>query len=180
MELTKILAESGILALIIMIAGWLFIFKNSRALARQSEINSITASIEKLLQEIADENYKFWKDVHAGDDEKEHISKSKIFSAFIEYRCNIVEKKLHLLHEKCINCLNPEVEKYNFIPKSVEIIAGIRDRSTINSEQPKSISQKYTRISSINYLTLKLSSEANAFVTARYRPMSEWTWPENY
>lgn len=174
----KYLAETGILAIALMFVGWVFVFKNSRALARQSEINSLAASIEKTLQEIADENYKFWKD--AESDDETHLAKSKLFSSYIEYRCNIVEKKINLLFDKSIICLNPAVPKSTFLPDSIDLVARIRDRSTINSENLALVKSKYARINAINHLTMKLFSEVSSFIHLRFQPMAEWKWPENY
>lgn len=178
MNLVKLLAESGLLAIIVMLAGWLFVFKNSRALHKQSEINTIAAGIEKTLQEIADENYKFWKD--AEDDDETHLAKSKLFSSYIEHRCNIVERKIGIIYGKCCNSLNPAVENMQFTEACIGLIAKIRDKSTIDSEKLKLVKDKYTRISAINNLTLKLSNEIHKLVLTRYQPINEWKWPENY
>ncbi|PYD15901.1 hypothetical protein DND62_07115 [Pseudomonas syringae pv. pisi] len=174
----KLLVESGMLAVLIMIAGWFFVFKNSRALARQSEINTLAAAMEKTLHEISDENYKFWKDI--SEDKDEHLAKCKLFSSYVEYRCNIIEKKVSLLHEKSKNCINPAVINSKFVEESINLIAKIRDRSTINSENLDNLSDKYLRISVINNLTLKLTTTISSFVAIRFQPMSEWKWPENY
>lgn len=178
MILIKYLAETGILAIALMFVGWVFVFKNSRAIARQSEINALATSIEKTLQEIADENYKFWKDAES-DDEK-HLAKSKLFSSYIEYRCNIVEKKVNLLFEKSKSCLNPAVPKSTFLPDSVDLVAKIRDRSTIDSENLALVKNKHARINAINHLTMKLFTEVSNFIHLRFQPMNEWKWPENY
>ncbi|WP_455808004.1 hypothetical protein [Pseudomonas koreensis] len=174
----KLFVESGMLAVLIMIAGWFFVFKNSRALARQSEVNTMASAMEKTLQEISDENYKFWKDI--SEDKDEHLAKCKLFSSYIEYRCNIIEKKVTLLYEKSRNCINPAVINSSFMDDSIDIIAKIRDRATINSENLDHLSDKYLRISVINNLTLKLSGTISAFVTIRFQPISEWKWPDNY
>ncbi|WP_440804887.1 hypothetical protein [Pseudomonas syringae] len=166
------------LAVIIMIAGWFFVFKNSRALARQAEINALASAMEKTLHEISDENYKFWKDVST--DKEDHLAKSKLFSYLHEYRCNVVEKKIELLHFKSKNCINPAVINSTFVEDSVNLIAKIRDRSTINSEKLDQVSDKYLRISAINNLTLKLSGTISLFVTIRFQPISDWKWPDNY
>lgn len=178
MAFFKFLAETGILAITLMFVGWIFVYKNSRALARQSEINSMAAAIEKTLQEIADENYKFWKD--SDDDAAAQLEKSRLFNAYIEHRCNIVEKKIALLHDKCKNCINPAVLKSEFSIRSVSIIAKIRDRSTFNSEKLSLVSDRYARISSINHLTLRMFTELSQYITLRFQPMNEWKWPDNY
>lgn len=178
MGAVKYLAETGILAIALMFMGWIFVFKNSRVLARQSEINTLASSIEKTLQEIADENYKFWKD--ADSEDEHHLIKSRLFSSYIEYRCNIVEKKTSLLFGKCEDCINPAVARSRFLETSVQLVADIRDRATINSENLSLVKNKYGRINAINHLTMKLYSEVGTLVRLRYQPMSEWTWPDNY
>nr|WP_148050797.1 hypothetical protein [Pseudomonas chlororaphis] len=178
MTVFKFLAEYGILAILLMIAGWFFVFKNSRALARQSEINTLASAMEKTLHEISDENYKFWKDV--GDDDENHLAKSKLFSSYIEYRCNVVEKKIGILYDKSKDCLNPAVTKSTFVADSIDLIAKIRDKATINSEKAELLSDKYSRISVINNLTLRLSNTISSFIVIRFQPMSEWKWPDNY
>ncbi|WP_148043839.1 hypothetical protein [Pseudomonas putida] len=177
-EIIKPLAETGVLAILLMLIGWVFVYKNSRALARQSEINSMAAALEKTLQEIADENYKFWKDTDA--DDQSQLEKSRIFNAYIEYRCNIVEKKVSLLFDKAKDCLNPAVECSPFPTKSVELIAKIRDRSTMNSENVVAVKDRYARISSINHLTLKMFTEINSFISLRFQPMDEWEFHSRY
>ncbi|GFM86090.1 hypothetical protein PSCICO_14890 [Pseudomonas cichorii] len=178
MDVVKLLAEYGILAVLLMIAGWLFVFKNSRALARQSEINALASAMEKTLQEISDENYKFWKDL--SEDREEHLAKSKLFASYIDYRCNIVEKKISILYKKSEACWNPAVASSSFVSDSIDLIAKIRDKSTINSEKLDQLRDRYSRISTINSLTLKLSGNISSFVIMRFQPMSEWKWPENY
>lgn len=89
-------------------------------------------------------------------------------------------KKIDFIFEKCRSSLNPEVGKLQFKEKSIDLIAKIRDRSTINSEKPTHTKDKYLRISAINNITLKLSSEISSLIVARSRPMSEWEWPRNY
>lgn len=178
MNIVKFLAENGILAILLMFAGWAFVFKNSRSLALQGEINTIASAIEKTLQEVADENYKFWKDVEP--DDKDHLSKSKLFSSYIEHRCNVVEKKIDILYKKSCRTINPAVQSLKTDKKCVDLIAKIRDRSTMDSERPSEVKEKYLRINSINYLTLKLANEINILITTRSQPMSEWEWPHNY
>ena len=178
MAIIKLLAETGILAILLTLAGWAFVFKNSRALALQGEINTIASTIEKTLQEVADENYKFWKDVEA--DDADHLAKSRLFSSYIEHRCNMVERKIGLFCGKCKDSVNPAVERLKTHDKCIELIAKIRDRSTMDSEKPSEVKEKYLRINSINNLTLKLSNEMNLMITTRSQPMSQWEVPHNY
>lgn len=56
----KLLAEVGVLAIIVAIAGWLFVYKNSRALQKRSETWSIVKNISDLLKEIELSSRKFW------------------------------------------------------------------------------------------------------------------------
>ncbi|WP_313327350.1 hypothetical protein [Pseudomonas qingdaonensis] len=176
MSVIKFLAETGLLAIFLMLIGWVFVYKNSRALAKQSEINAMAAAIEKTLQEIADENYKFWKDTD--DDIKAQLEKSRIFNAYIEYRCNIVEKKIGLLFDKAKDCLNPAVESSPFTGNSIDLIARIRDRSTMNSEDVSAVRDRYARISAINNLTLKMFSEITGFIILRFQPIEEWKFSD--
>lgn len=56
----KLLAESGILAIIVAVAGWLFVYKNSRALQKRSETWAIVKNISDLLKEIESSSRKYW------------------------------------------------------------------------------------------------------------------------
>lgn len=58
--LIKLLAEVGILAIIVAVAGWLFVYKNSRALQKRSETWSIVKNISDLLKDIELSSRKFW------------------------------------------------------------------------------------------------------------------------
>jgi hypothetical protein len=180
MELFKLFVETGILALLIMFAGWAFVYANSRALARQSEANAIAVQIDKTLQEIADENYKFWQGYEAGANADEHLAKCRFFSAYVEHRCNVVEKKIQILSNKCSTEFNVAVLKLNFSEKSVKLLSDIRDRATINSEGVELVRERYSRISAVNTLSVKLSMEVSEFIRVRFMPMSEWKWPDNY
>ncbi|OUM30965.1 hypothetical protein B8W72_16310 [Pseudomonas putida] len=178
MAFIKLLAETGVLAILLMLIGWIFVYKNSRALAKQSEINAMAAALEKTLQEIADENYKFWKETDS--DDRSQLEKSRIFNAYIEYRCNIIEKKVLLLFNKAKDCLNPAVESSSFTKNSIELIGKIRDRSTMNSENVSAVGDRYARISSINHLTLKMFTEISGFVTLRFQSIDEWELNSRY
>lgn len=180
MEVFKVFVETGILALLIMFAGWGFVYSNSRALARQSEANAIAAQIDKTLQEIADENHKFWQSYEAGADAKAHLAKCRFFSAYIEHRCNVVEKKVHILNDKCATEINPAVARLGFPERSTLLLSDIRDRATINSEDVGLVKERYSRINAVNSLSIKLSAEVAELIRVRFMPMSEWRWPDNY
>ncbi|HHQ6537149.1 TPA: hypothetical protein ACSTJY_002513 [Serratia fonticola] len=58
--LVKILAESGLLAIIVAVSGWGFVYKNSRALQKRSETWAIVKNISDLLKDIESTSRKFW------------------------------------------------------------------------------------------------------------------------
>lgn len=59
-ESIKYLAESGILAIIVAVSGWGFVYKNSRALQKRSETWAIVKNISDLLKDIESSSRKFW------------------------------------------------------------------------------------------------------------------------
>lgn len=56
----KFLAANGILAVIIAVTGWVFVYKNSRALQKRNEVWAIVKNISDLLKEIEVSSRKFW------------------------------------------------------------------------------------------------------------------------
>lgn len=54
------LAKTGVLALVVAIAGWVFVYKNSRALQKRSETWAIVKNTSDLLKEIESSARKFW------------------------------------------------------------------------------------------------------------------------
>lgn len=54
------LASSGILAIMTAIIGWVFVYKNSRALQKRSETWSIVKNVSDNLKEIESSSRKFW------------------------------------------------------------------------------------------------------------------------
>lgn len=60
LNVLKYLAESGLLAIITALIGWVFVYKNSRALQRRSETWSIVKNISDNLKEIEGSSRKFW------------------------------------------------------------------------------------------------------------------------
>lgn len=53
---------AAVVSVIVGIVGWIFVYHNSRSLARQSEANAIVAAIEKMLQEIVSDVSDFGGD----------------------------------------------------------------------------------------------------------------------
>ncbi len=53
-------AKTGVLALVVAIAGWVFVYKNSRALQRRSETWAIVKNISDLLKDIEASSRKYW------------------------------------------------------------------------------------------------------------------------
>lgn len=172
----KQLAESGILAILVAIAGWIFVYKNSRVLARQGEINTLTSSVEKTLQEISDENYKFWRDADGSD--KDHEVKCRLFQAYIEFRCNFIEEKVAFLNGKCKSVWRLDIDHADFEERTIDLISRIRDKSTFNSENPGLVSDKASRVMQTNAAAMKLFSEIHEFIKERYRPFDdqEFEW----
>jgi hypothetical protein len=60
LALMKYLASSGLLAIITALLGWVFVYKNSRALQRRSETWSIVKNVSDNLKEIESSSRKFW------------------------------------------------------------------------------------------------------------------------
>jgi len=60
LALMKYLASSGLLAIITALLGWIFVYKNSRALQRRSETWSIVKNVSDNLKEIESSSRKFW------------------------------------------------------------------------------------------------------------------------
>ncbi|KQN46804.1 hypothetical protein ASE93_11860 [Serratia sp. Leaf50] len=59
-SLLETLAKTGVLALIVAIAGWVFVYKNSRALQKRSETWAIVKNISDLLKDIESSSRGFW------------------------------------------------------------------------------------------------------------------------
>lgn len=166
----KQLAESGILAILVAIAGWIFVYKNTRVLARQGEINTLTSSIEKTLQEISDENYKFWRDADGTD--ADHEVKCRLFQAYIAFRCNFIEEKVTFLNTKCRSAWRPDINHDEFQEKSIDLISKIRDKSTFDSENPGLVSDKAARVLQTNAAAMSLFSKIHEFIIDRYKPIN--------
>lgn len=157
---------------VLTVVGWIFVFHNSRALARQSESNAIGNSVDKALQEISDENYKFWRDVDHADVEGS-VSKCQVFQSYINFRCDFVENKIQLLCKKCKG-LSVE-DNTEFWDSLIEIVSNIRDISTMNSEEAAGFDQnaRMRRILECNKLAIDLQFRVGEFLMERYKSFWE-------
>lgn len=171
MEFMKQLAQSGVLAVLVAFIGLVFTYNNSRSLAKQNEANAVITAMEKILQEIADENYKFWRDVTERNEE--HEIKCRLFHAFIFFRCNLIEEKTQQLNRKCESWLHDHIDHKGFEIKTTDLIATIRDKATYNSENPNLVNDKVARVLSINNETTKLYGAIHDFIQTRYSPVAE-------
>jgi len=171
MNFMRDLAQTGVLAVIVAFIGLLFTYNNSRSLARQSEANAIINAIEKTLQEISDENYKFWRDVTERN--TEHDIKCRLFNAFIVFRCNLLEEKTQQLNRKCRSFFHDHIDHDGFETAMVKLIANVRDKATHNSESPDLVKDKVLRVLSINKETAKIFSTVHDFSHQRYGSGSE-------
>ena len=159
------LSQAGLFTALFAFIGWVFVYHNSRSLARQGEVNSLTASIEKMLQEVADENNKFWRDSELSDADQ---AKQRLFNAFVNFRCDFIEEKIQFLNEKCKSIFRTDLDHESFENGIIELIAQIRDRSTFDSEAPSKVEDKTSRVLEINYLSLSLYSMIYDFLRVRY------------
>ncbi|WP_313128048.1 hypothetical protein [Stutzerimonas nitrititolerans] len=165
MDFLADLAKAGVFTALFAILGWGFVYANSRALARQGEVNSITAFVEKMLQEIADETNKFWKASASGEPDP---SSSKLYNAFIVFRCNFIEDKVRLMNERSRSAWHGKVKHEVFEDDVVDIIAKIRDAATLDSEDAAGVADKYARVIEVNYLSQSLYSTIHDFLRVRY------------
>lgn len=154
--------------------GWAFTYLNSRSLAKQSEVNAIVSNIDKMLQEISDENYKFWRD--ANFKSPTHSQQSKLFQAYINFRCNFIERRLNALYWKCRNSIVFDGHADDFYPKSIEAISQIRTIATLNSEASGIVdsAERHRKILLINKTTLDLHELLSDFMLERYRPIIDF------
>ncbi|VVN22664.1 hypothetical protein PS682_04481 [Pseudomonas fluorescens] len=158
------LSQAGLFTAAFALIGWIFVYLNSRSLAKQSEVNSISASIEKMLQEVADENNKFWRDTALSSDD---TAKPRLFNAFINFRCDFIEEKIQFLNKKCESHFL-DIDHDKFEDCIIDLIAQIRDRSTFNSEIAKEVEDKVARVLEINYLSMMLYTNIYDFLRTRY------------
>ncbi|WP_122435046.1 hypothetical protein [Pseudomonas viridiflava] len=168
------LAQAGLFTAAFAAIGWIFVYLNSRALARQSEVNTITASIEKMLQEVADENNKFWREDSIK--EADH-ARPRLFNAFINFRCDFIEDKLQFLNEKCESRFI-DMDHEKFEESIIDLIAQIRDSSTFNSESMERVDDKVAKVLEVNYLSVMLYTAIYDFLRTRY--MSGSVFIKNY
>lgn len=158
-------------------AGWAFTYLNSRALAKQAEANAIGANVDKMLQEISDENYKFWRDANSAD--QEHTMKCQLFQSFITFRCNFIELRIKALRKKCRNRIMWDGNFDAFETKAITLIAELRDLATLDSEQTNEVSQLQRRrkIMLVNKKTIDLHEIMSDFILSRFR--SVFSFEEN-
>lgn len=60
LRLLQYLASSGVIAILTALIGWVFVYRNSRALQKRSEIWSIVKNVSDNLKEIESASRKFW------------------------------------------------------------------------------------------------------------------------
>jgi len=163
-------SQAGAFTALFSIVGWCFVYANSRSLARQSEVNTITASIEKMLQELSDESNSYWLDA-AG--KKMEVGRAELFNAFVSFRCNFIEDKVRFMNEKCRSFMRGEVNHEKFEDEIVDLIAKIRDASTLDSERPAEVHNCYERVIEVNYLSQELYLAIYEFLRVRYMSGSD-------
>lgn len=154
-------------------AGWAFTYYNSRSLARQSEANGIVTAVDKMLQEISDENYKFWRDADFSSDD--HNLKCHLFHSYVSFRCNFIEARLSALYHKCRNRILHDGEVDIFYPKAIDLLSTIRTTATLDSETSSSVDAEGRRrkILLINRYTMDLHGLISGFMLERYRSIMD-------
>ncbi|EEL2425379.1 hypothetical protein G9L07_004368, partial [Salmonella enterica subsp. enterica serovar Montevideo] len=60
LRLLQYLASSGVIAILTALTGWVFVYRNSRALQKRSETWSIVKNVSDNLKEIESASRKFW------------------------------------------------------------------------------------------------------------------------
>ena len=155
-------------------AGWAFTYYNSRSLARQSEANGIVAAIDKMLQEISDENYKFWRD--ANFSAEDHNLKCHLFHSYVSFRCNFIEARLSALYQKCRNRVLYDGDVEIFYPKAIELLSTIRSVATLDSETSSvvDVEGRRRKILLINRYTMDLHGLVSEFMLERYRSILDF------
>jgi hypothetical protein len=160
-------------AVAVAIAGWTFVYHNSRFLARQSEANTLVSAVEKMLQEISDECQEFW----GGDVSELSALDAQVFSSYVEYRCNFIEKKIITLDLKCRGLTQPAPD-YLFRDKCVSLIGDLRDIATMDAEKNSALEEpeRVKRILQVNSSALFLFVEVTDFMVDRYKTIVDVTY----
>ncbi|MBG7447184.1 hypothetical protein I5J32_04410 [Pseudomonas aeruginosa] len=162
-----------VVSVIVGIVGWIFVYHNSRSLARQSEANAIVAAIEKMLQEIVSDVSDFWG--RCEDDNTDLAA--RLFACSVDLKCNFVEHKVSLLERKCRKLTHwaAEPKIMNF---AVEKIADLRDSATLDSEISNKMPEadRERRIVVVNSKAIDLYMRLSDSVTDRYKSMVDLTY----
>lgn len=169
MELTLAIYVSVVVAIL----GWAFVYHNSRFLARQSEANTAAAAIEKMLQEIADECQSFW----GGDTSKSGPLEAQVFSSYVEYRCNFVERKISLINSKCRDFLKWMPDE-KFLLSAVDSIGLLRDTATMDAEECSVMGEtdRVRKILQVNSCALTLFLSVSEYISVRYKTFLDDTY----
>ena len=160
-------------SVVVAILGWTFVYHNSRFLARQSEANTAAAAIEKMLQEIADECQSFW----GGDTSKAGPLEAQVFSSYVEYRCNFVERKILLIDGKCRDLLKWMPDE-TFLSSAVDSIGLLRDTATMDAEECAVMeeSDRVRKILQVNSCALLLFLSVSEYISVRYKTFLDSTY----
>lgn len=161
-------------------AGWGFTYLNSRSLAKQSESNSIVSAVDKMLQEISDENYKFWRD--ADFSSETHDLKCQLFQSYIGFRCNFIEARIAALCKKCRNKFLYDGDVDKFSPEAISLIGKIREVSTLDSERSSNpdAADRRRRILLINKYAMDLHGILASFMESRFRSPFDFSTTSRY
>ncbi|EMO5719254.1 hypothetical protein RVW00_004293 [Enterobacter bugandensis] len=122
-DVFEALAKTGLLALFVALAGWFFVYKNSRSLQKRSETWAIVKNISDLLKEIETCSRKFWlpsddKFLNAMSYQMEVsacISEVERWMALFESRIS----KKNMLSEDCANVITQIFREATFNIESV-------------------------------------------------------------
>lgn len=109
-----------------MVLGWIYVYFNTRRLARHSEIGSLIGRIETLLQEVSNENSSFWK----SDEEIKEFS--SFFNAKMEHKLRTIEDGVKFIAKRS-SSVNFEIVIYNNVKKAIVLIekyGGLRVKKT--------------------------------------------------
>lgn len=165
---------AGVLSLAVALVGWIFVYHNTRALARQSEANSIVAAVEKMLQEIVSDASKFWG---CDEEDKSDGFAARVFTSSVELKCNFIEHKVSQLERKCrkLSQWHPEPVMSNI---AIDMIGNLRNFATLDCESIKTMSDddREMKILSVNATAMKLYTHLTDFIANRYKSIIDSTY----